>query len=121
MKLFYNTLFLFLCCNSYLFAQTPTDFLSKDFHKNRRDQLRRKMPKNTVAVIFSNPIRNRANDVNYVFHQSPNFYYLTGYREPNAVLLLFASPQFEASGNMYTEILYVQKEIKKPNNGTEND
>ncbi|WP_420553182.1 aminopeptidase P N-terminal domain-containing protein [Tenacibaculum aiptasiae] len=92
-----------------LIAQTPTDYLSADFHKNRREILRSKMPKNSVAVVFANPIRNRANDVDYVFHQDPNFYYLTGYREPNAVLVLFSENQTDASGKTYNEILYVQK------------
>ena len=79
---------LFVCASG--FSQTPTDYLSKEFHKNRRDALRSKMPANSVAVIFANPVRNRANDVDFVFHQDPNFYYLTGYREPNAVLVLFS-------------------------------
>ncbi|MCF2873886.1 MULTISPECIES: aminopeptidase P family protein [unclassified Tenacibaculum] len=92
-----------------LIAQTPTDYLSGDFHKNRREILRSKMPKNSVAVVFANPIRNRANDVDYVFHQDPNFYYLTGYREPNAVLVLFSENQTDASGKTYNEVLYVQK------------
>lgn len=90
-------------------AQTPTDYLSAEFHKNRREALRAKMPKNSVAVVFANPIRNRANDVDYIFHQDPNFYYLTGYREPNAVLVLFSDNQIDASGNTYNEVLYVQK------------
>lgn len=90
-------------------AQTPTDYLSADFHKNRREVLRSKMPKNSIAVVFANPIRNRANDVDYVFHQDPNFYYLTGYREPNAVLVLFSENQRDDKGNVYNEILYVQK------------
>ena len=46
---------------------TPTDFLSKEFHKERRETLRAKMPKNSVAVFFANPSRNRANDVDYVY------------------------------------------------------
>lgn len=91
------------------FSQIPTDFLSKEFHKERRDKLRTKMPQNSVAVVFANPIRNRANDVDYVFHQDPNFYYLTGYREPNAVLVLFSDKQTDENGNAYNEILYVQK------------
>lgn len=91
------------------FSQTPTDYLSKEFHKERRDILRSKMPENSVAVVFANPMRNRANDVDYVFHQDPNFYYLTGYREPNAVLVLFSENQTDEKGNSYNEILYVQK------------
>ena len=94
-----------------LFSQTdiPTDFLSKDFHAKRREILRGKMPNNSIAVIFSNPIRNRSNDVDYVFHQDPNFYYLTGYREPNGVLLLFSNDQIDKDGTIYNEILFVQE------------
>ncbi len=91
------------------FAQTPTDYLSKEFHQERRDILRAKMPKNTVAVVFANPLRNRSNDVDYVFHQDPNFYYLTGFREPNAVLVIFSENQTDAKGNSYNEIIYVPK------------
>ncbi len=90
-------------------AQTPTDYLSADFHKERRAILRSKMPKNSMAVIFANPIRNRANDVDYVYHQDPNFYYLTGFREPNAVLVIFSDNQKDAEGNSYDEIIYVPK------------
>ena len=91
------------------FSQTPTDFLSKEFHKERRDVLRSKMPKNAVAVVFANPIRNRANDVDYVFHQDPNFYYLTGYREPNAVLVIYSNEQTNEVGETFNEALYVQE------------
>jgi len=109
MKVF--KIFIILCVAFSLdaFSQAPADFLSKDFHKNRREVLRSKMSKNSVAVVFANPLRNRANDVDYVFHQDPNFYYLTGYREPNGVLVLFSENQTDAEGNTYNEILYVQK------------
>ncbi|RLK02469.1 aminopeptidase P family protein [Tenacibaculum discolor] len=102
------TLFLLNIC-VVVSAQVPTDYLPADFHKERRAILRSKMPKNAVAVVFSNPTRNRANDVDYVFHQDPNFYYLTGFREPNAVLVLFSENQKDAKGNSYNEILYVPK------------
>jgi Xaa-Pro aminopeptidase len=99
----------FLATSFSLFSQIPTDFLSKDFHKGRRDALRAKMPVNSVAVLFANPLRNRANDVDYVFHQDPNFYYLTGYREPNGVLVLFSDNQTDENGISYNEMLYVQE------------
>ncbi|SDS01720.1 aminopeptidase P Metallo peptidase. MEROPS family M24B [Polaribacter sp. KT25b] len=95
------------------FSQTPTDYLTKDFHKNRREILRAKMPTNSIIVVFANPVRNRANDVDYVFHQDPNFYYLTGYREPNAVLVMFSDNQTDKNGNLFNEILYVQKRDKR--------
>jgi len=84
---------------------TPQDYLSKEFHKERRAALRAKMPKNSVAVFFANPVRNRANDVDYVYHQDPNFFYLTGYREPHAVLMVFS----EAQADGHDEVLYVQE------------
>ncbi|MBR9915073.1 MAG: M24 family metallopeptidase [Algicola sp.] len=87
----------------------PEDYLSKEFHQSRRDVLRQKMPSNTVAVFFANAVRNRANDVDYVYHQDPNFYYLTGYKEPHAVLVIFSENQTNASGQTYNELLFVQE------------
>ncbi|MFO7258425.1 MAG: aminopeptidase P N-terminal domain-containing protein [Bacteroidota bacterium] len=94
-----------------VFAQLPDlpeDFLSSDFHKQRRQKLREKLPPNSVAVFFANPVRNRSNDVDYVYHQDPDFFYLTGYREPNAVLLIFKENQTAANGTPYNEIIFVQ-------------
>ncbi|WP_117882846.1 aminopeptidase P N-terminal domain-containing protein [Aureibaculum luteum] len=88
--------------------QLPTDYLSKEFHKERRAALRQKMPKNSVAVLFANPVRNRANDVEYIYHQDPNFYYLTGYKEPHAVLLIFSENQTDGD-TTYNEAIYVQE------------
>ncbi|MFB9861665.1 aminopeptidase P N-terminal domain-containing protein [Rufibacter immobilis] len=85
----------------------PADFLSKEFHRQRREALRQQLPANSVAVLFSNPIRNRANDVDFHFHQHPDFYYLTGYREPNAVLLLF-SEQHMINGVATDEVFFAQ-------------
>lgn len=94
-----------------IFAQnstTPQDFLSKDFHNNRREALRNILPNNSVAVIFANAVRNRSNDVDYVYHQDPNFYYLTGYREPNALVLIFKDEQ-NLNGVKYNELIFVQE------------
>lgn len=97
---------LFLGVSVNLSAQKSE--LSGDFHKNRRLELRQKLPPNSVAVFFSSPVRNRANDVDYVYHQDPNFYYLTGWNEPHAVLLVSNVPQQDAEGNYY-EKLYVRE------------
>jgi len=90
-------------------ANLPQDYLTKDFHKARRDSLRKKMPSNSVAIFFANPVRNRANDVEYVYHQDPNFYYLTGYNEPNVLLLLFSDVQKINDSTFYSEQIFVQK------------
>ena len=98
-----------LLLSSPLFSQAKLPSQEAiDFHKSRREALRDKLPANSVAVIFTNPTRNRANDVDYVYHQDPNFFYLTGWREPQAVLLLFSSSQLDAEGQ-YNELIYLQE------------
>ncbi|MDG1884416.1 MAG: aminopeptidase P N-terminal domain-containing protein [Flavobacteriaceae bacterium] len=82
--------------------------LSSEFHKKQRQQLREKLPNNSVAVYFSAPVRNRANDVDFEYHPDPNFYYLTGWNEPHAVLIVYSSPQKDLEGT-YFEKLYVRE------------
>jgi Xaa-Pro aminopeptidase len=105
--------YFFFCASLVAFfvtaQQLPTDYLTADFHKGRRDAFRAEMPANSVAVLFSNPVRNRANDVDYIYHQDPDFHYLTGYNEPHAVLLIFSSPQTAPDGNTYKELIFVQE------------
>lgn len=111
MKSRYFVLFVVTLSISFCFSQnpgTPLDFLSPDFHQNRRDELRKLLPNNSVAVFFANPVRNRANDVDYVYHQDPNFYYLTGYREPNALVLVFKNEQ-TINGKTFNEVIFVQE------------
>ncbi len=83
------------------------DLLSKEFHAERREALRKLLPENSAAVIFANPVRNRSNDVNYEYHQDPNFYYLTGLREPNAVIIIFKNPQ-KFDSIITNEIIFMQ-------------
>ncbi len=86
----------------------PEDFLTSEFHRVRRTKLREQLPANSVAVFFAAPVRTRSNDVTYVFHQDPDLYYLTGYREPNAVLFIFKDKQTASNGTTYDEIFFVQ-------------
>lgn len=88
--------------------QLPDDFLPVSFHRDRRDKLREKMPENSVAVFFANPVRNRANDVDYIYHQDPDFYYLSGHKEPHALLLIFKSNQ-KVNGYSFDEIIFVRQ------------
>lgn len=93
---------------SFAQGDLPTDFLNKEFHKERRQKLREKLPANSVAIFFANPVRNRAYDVDFVYHQDPDFFYLTGYKEPDALLLIFKDNQTSANGKGYNEIIFVQ-------------
>ena len=111
----YSSLVFFVLSVSYSLSSqdAPSDFLSADFHKERREAVRSMLPANSMAVFFANAERNRANDVSYVYHQDPDFYYLTGYKEPNAVLVVFSEEQSDADENSYNEIIYVQKRDPK--------
>ncbi len=98
-----------LFCPFLILAQDgPTDLLPPTFHKSRREALRKLMPPKSVAVFFASPIRNRANDVDFIYHQDPDFYYLTGYTEPNAVFVLFSENQKDSLGKDYNELFYAQ-------------
>lgn len=91
----------------YAQSNKPSDLLTADFHKARREALRDIMPAKSVAVFFANPERNRANDVSYRYHPDPNFYYLTGLQEPSAVLLVFKDMQ-NINNETFNEIIFVR-------------
>lgn len=83
------------------------DLLTAEFHAGRRDALRELMPDNSVAIFFSNPVRNRSNDVDFEYHQDPDFHYLTGLDEPNSVVMIFKG-DFEYDGQNTDELIFVQ-------------
>ena len=83
------------------------DLLSKEFHAGRREVLRNLMADSSIAVFFSSSVKTRSNDVDYEFHQDPNFYYFTGLNEPGAVLLVFKN-EIQIDGVTGNEILFLQ-------------
>lgn len=90
-------------------ADLPTDYLSPAFHKSRREAARALMPDSSVLVVFAAPTRVFSEDVEYNYHPNRDLYYFTGYKEPNAVLLLFKEAQSDAEGKMVTEVFFVQE------------
>ena len=88
-------------------SEYPSDQLSPAFHSERRAAFRELMPKNALAIFFASQVRTRNNDVDYLFAQNKNFYYLTGLEEANSLLLIFKEPVtiLEKTG---TEFLFVQ-------------
>ncbi len=88
------------------------DLLPKEFHAGRREELRKLMADSSVAVFFASTLKNRSNDVNYEFHQDPNFYYLTGLREPDAMIMIFKN-EIEFEGFSGNEILFLKERDAK--------
>ncbi|KAK4549508.1 hypothetical protein LTR36_006505 [Oleoguttula mirabilis] len=58
-----------------------------EYH-HRRAALARKLPQNSVAVLAAADTKFRSGAVFYEFHQEPNFFYLTGFNEPEAVAVI---------------------------------
>ena len=54
----------------------------------RRQQLFSSMPENSVAIIAANKEVTRSNDTEFPFCQEKNFQYLTGFPEPDAIVVL---------------------------------
>jgi len=61
---------------------TPNEF------KRRRRQLMRIMGKGAIAIVPAAPQCRRNNDVHYPYRPDSDFYYLTGFPEPDAVAVL---------------------------------
>jgi Xaa-Pro aminopeptidase len=59
----------------------------KEFAK-RRQHLMDIMGPDTVAVLPNAPVANRNRDVDYPYRSDSNFHYLTGFDEPESVLVL---------------------------------
>ncbi|MDQ7017009.1 MAG: Xaa-Pro aminopeptidase [Gammaproteobacteria bacterium] len=59
----------------------------KEFVK-RRKQLMRMVGKEGIAILAASPMRQRNRDVEYPYRQTSDFLYLSGFSEPEAVLVL---------------------------------
>jgi len=107
---FKNTLFLLLIfsSSSILSGQQYIDDLGPEFHKKKRQEFRDQMPQNSIAFFFTAPIMKRSNDTDFMYHQDPNFYYLSGWREPHGVLVIFKDDQQDDNG-LFNETLYVRE------------
>ncbi len=60
---------------------------TKEYAK-RRKQLLRMVGDDGIAILPSAPVRLRSRDVAYRYRQDSDFYYLTGFAEPDAVVVL---------------------------------
>lgn len=64
--------------------------ISIDEYQNRQHQLAMLLPENSIALIPAATDVLRNGDAHYRFRQDSDFYYLTGFNEPDAVLLIEA-------------------------------
>lgn len=59
----------------------------------RRERVLQHIGRDAVAIVFAAPEQRRSNDTEFPFRQDSYFHYLTGFDEPEAVLLLDGATQ----------------------------
>lgn len=77
-----------------------------NIYKKRRKAVLQKMRPDSVFILFSATVKTVSNDTEYPFRQDSNFYYLSGFNEENAALVL------AKSGGIEQEIMFVQPKDK---------
>lgn len=85
-----------------------TDKITPAEYRERREKLMAKMEPGSIAVFLTNPVRNRNNDVDFEFRGDSNFLYLTGFEEPDSVLVLIPGG-VAFQGKNVKEVLFVNE------------
>lgn len=62
--------------------------IAQSEYARRRQQLLGRLPSGSVALVSAAHLKTRNRDAEYGFRQDSDFYYLTGFNEPDALLLL---------------------------------
>ncbi len=62
--------------------------MNRSEFERRRRQLMRMVGKGGIAILPAAPVRMRSRDVEYRYRQDSDFYYLTGFAEPESVAVL---------------------------------
>ncbi len=78
-------------------------------HKKRREELLSKVGDDAVIIVSTNSEQKRNSDVNYPFRPDSNFWYLTGFIEPDAIAVF--------SKDSYSIFLRPKDQIKEIWNG----
>ena len=60
----------------------------KSIFSERRSQLSEKVLEDSAIIISSASVKSRISDTEYAYRQDSNFYYLSGYEEPESLLLI---------------------------------
>lgn len=69
-------------------VSSVTPGITAQEYADRRSRLAASLPDNGIAILASSNTKYRSGAVFYEFHQEPNFFYLTGFNEPEAVAVI---------------------------------
>mgnify|MGYP000488251530 FL=1 len=62
--------------------------ISPQEYQQRRSKLMQQIGNDGIAIIATNPEYSRTQDTSFHFRPNGNFYYLTGFAEPDAIAVL---------------------------------
>ncbi len=93
--------FLILFATFNLLSQPSSE--EQKIFSARREMFTSQIDKNSVAIFPCKPIYLRNLDIEYEYRQESNFYYLSGFEEPNSILV------FAPQNKKYKYILYVRE------------
>jgi len=79
--------------------------------ENRRQALLAKMAPGSAAIIFAAPEALRSADSDYPFRQNSDFWYLTGFNEPEAALVLVKSDENHNHSVLFNRVRDLTAEI----------
>lgn len=82
----------------------------QEFHK-RRQALLAQMAPASAAVIFAAPEATRSADSEYPYRQNSDFWYLTGFNEPEAALILVKSDETHNHSVLFNRVRDLTAEI----------
>jgi Xaa-Pro aminopeptidase len=80
--------------------------INQSEYAERRRRLASKMPAHSIAVLVAGSEKYRNADTEYPFRQDSNFYYLTGFCEPKAVLLIL-----KGENDQHESVLFCQESL----------
>jgi Xaa-Pro aminopeptidase len=87
------------------FPVFESDFIPPAEYQARREKLKQQLGPGSMAVFYTNSVKMRNNDVDFQFRADSNFYYLTGFDEPDAALMVVPDG-FDLNGKKVTEVLF---------------
>jgi Xaa-Pro aminopeptidase len=69
-------------------VSAPARAIGREEFKRRRKALLKQMGRDSIAILPTAPVRLRNNDVEYAYRPDSDFFYLTGFNEPESVAVL---------------------------------
>ena len=79
--------------------------------QQRRQALIARMAPGSAALIFAAPEVTRSNDSEYPFRQNSDFWYFTGFNEPQALLVLIKSDETHNHSVLFNRVRDLTAEI----------